>query len=137
MASFFGKAKGSFASGSNSKQPAIAEKAETSTKAEGEDHKPSDFERTFRPFTLKKGAELAPVNWFRDAKAGKIKQKQNQGQKTVIVIDEDDLPPPCSSPQQQEDIVMADETSLSSGLDLGQMMAEGQLLSCHVATGTL
>jgi chromatin assembly factor 1 subunit A len=44
-----------------------------------------EFERAFKPFTLKKDAELAPMNWFTDAK-----RKRQYADAEVIVIDEDD-----------------------------------------------
>jgi len=74
MANFFGKAKVSSTTTSPSKGPAPS----TSNTL-------SEFDRVFRPFTLKKDAELAPINWIRDAK----RRKRNAGIE-VIVIDEDD-----------------------------------------------
>ena len=74
MASFFGKPKASSTSTSPSKGPAPST---SSTLPE--------FERVFRAFTLKKDAELAPVNWLQDAK----RRKQYAGAE-MIVIDEDD-----------------------------------------------
>ena len=74
MASFFGKPKTSSAATSPSKGPTPS----TSNTL-------PEFERVFRPFTLKKDAELAPVNWFRDAK----RRNQYAGAE-MIVIDEDD-----------------------------------------------
>jgi hypothetical protein len=44
-----------------------------------------DFDRIFRPFTLKTDAELAATNWFQDAK----RRKQNVDAH-VIVIDADE-----------------------------------------------
>ena len=44
-----------------------------------------DFDRVFKPFVLKKDAELAPVNWFRDAR-----KRKRLADTDVIVIDEDD-----------------------------------------------
>jgi len=71
MASFFGKPKASSATTSPSKGP-------TSNTL-------SDFDRVFRPFTLKKGAELAPTHWFQEAK-----RRKRNADVEVIVIDEDD-----------------------------------------------
>ena len=74
MASFFGKPKTSSTATSPSKGPTPST---SSTLPE--------FERVFRAFTLKKDAELAPVNWLQDAK----RRKQYAGAE-MIVIDEDD-----------------------------------------------
>jgi chromatin assembly factor 1 subunit A len=73
MASFFGKPKASSSTTSPSKGPTPS----TSNT--------SDFDRVFRPFTIKKDAELAPINWIQDAKRRKLNADAD-----VIVIDEDD-----------------------------------------------
>jgi chromatin assembly factor 1 subunit A len=75
MANFFGKPK---ASTSTVTSPSKGYTASSSALL-------SDFDRVFKPFVLKKDAELAPVNWFRDA----LKRKR-QANEDVIVIDEDD-----------------------------------------------
>ena len=72
MASFFGKPKPSTTSAS-SKVPAPS--ASTTL---------SEFDRVFKPFTLKKDVELAPTNWFQDAK-----RRQRFADADVIVIDDD------------------------------------------------
>jgi chromatin assembly factor 1 subunit A len=74
MASFFGKPKASSSIISPSKGPAPS----TSKTL-------SDFDRVFRPFTLKKDAELAPINWIQNAKRTK-----RHADADVIVIDDDD-----------------------------------------------
>jgi hypothetical protein len=74
MANFFGKPKASSSTMSPSKGPAPS----TSNTL-------SDFDRVFRPFVLKKDAELAPINWIQDAKRTKRHVDAD-----VIVIDEDD-----------------------------------------------
>ena len=73
MANFFGKAK---ASSSTVTSPSKGPAASSSNLL-------PDFDRVFKPFVLKKDAELAPVNWFRDARKRKRKDAE------VIVIDED------------------------------------------------
>jgi chromatin assembly factor 1 subunit A len=73
MANFFGKPK---ASSSTNTSPSKGPAASSSNML-------PDFDRVFKPFVLKKDAELAPVNWFRDAR----KRKRQDAE--VIVIDED------------------------------------------------
>ena len=73
MASFFGKPKPSTTSASSSKIPAPLTLATL-----------SEFDRVFRPFTFKKGVQLAPTNWFQDAK-----RRKRFADADVIVIDDD------------------------------------------------
>lgn len=76
MASFFAKPKASASTsihGSPSKEP-VAGSSTSST---------SDFDRAFRPFVLKKDAELAPINWFQESR------RQKREDADVIVIDDD------------------------------------------------
>ncbi len=72
MANFFGKPKPSTTSAS-SKVPAPS--ASTTL---------SEFDRVFKPFTLKKDVEFAPTNWFQDAK-----RRKRFVDADVIVIDDD------------------------------------------------
>lgn len=74
MASFFGKPKASSTTTSPSKCPAPSPSNTL-----------SDFDKVFRPFVLKRDAELAPINWFRDAR------QKRRADADVIVIDEDDI----------------------------------------------
>lgn len=73
MASFFGKPKLSTTSASSSKVPGPS--ASTTL---------SEFDRVFKPFALKKDVELAPTNWFQDAK-----RRKRFTDADVIVIDDD------------------------------------------------
>lgn len=81
----------------------------------------SDFERTFKPFAIKKGVELAPSLWDR-----RNRKKAVPGAKEVIVIDGDDLT--C------RDVEMGDA---DPDINVGQMTREGScyenLLMCRVA----
>ncbi|KAH9028140.1 chromatin assembly factor 1 subunit A-domain-containing protein [Lactarius pseudohatsudake] len=70
MANFFGKPKASSSTG-----PAASSS-----------NMLSEFDKAFKPFVLKKDADLAPVNWFRDAR-----KRKRQANADVIVIDEDDI----------------------------------------------
>ncbi|KAI9455565.1 hypothetical protein BJY52DRAFT_1224586 [Lactarius psammicola] len=75
MANFFGKPKPSSSTvASPSKGPAASSS-----------NMLSEFDRVFKPFVLKKDAELAPVNWFRDAR-----KRKRLVDADVIVVDEDD-----------------------------------------------
>ncbi|KAH9171528.1 hypothetical protein EDB89DRAFT_2243493 [Lactarius sanguifluus] len=76
MANFFGKSK---ASSSTVASPSKGPAASSSNML-------SEFDRAFKPFVLKKDADLAPVNWFRDAR-----KRRRQANADVIVIDEDDI----------------------------------------------
>lgn len=74
MASFFGKPKALSTATTPSKGPTPLTPNTL-----------SDFDRVFRPFALKKDAELAPLNWFQEAK-----RRKRYANADVIVIDDDD-----------------------------------------------
>ncbi|KAJ3554787.1 hypothetical protein NM688_g2931 [Phlebia brevispora] len=88
----------------------------------------SDFEKTFKPFRIKKTAELAPINWFSKTerrlrlKAGKIQDDilQHHIEGDVIVIDDDDEVRP--SPQDEDTEMLSPTTP---NMHLGQMTADG------------
>lgn len=84
----------------------------------------SDFERTFKPFSVKKGAELAPVNWFRDAhKMGTLRKGKNSSshheEGDVIVIDDDE------DVKMEEDVEMTDLTAPLEQPRLNEMTVDG------------
>jgi chromatin assembly factor 1 subunit A len=141
MANFFGKPKNAAASGSGvmpTPPPASAltsSKASTSAIATStanpplnkRDNKPrirhqeNEFCRTFRPFVVKKDAELAPVNHFLRSRRrksnmppgkGKAKEDADTGDNNeVIVISEDE-----SWMDEDEDIVMQPTPSTLANL---------------------
>ncbi|KAL1680833.1 chromatin assembly factor 1 subunit A-domain-containing protein [Schizophyllum commune] len=65
-----------------SKKPAAAKPPPNSQPEAGSSQ--SDFERTFKPFLVKKDTTLAPVNWFLEPKGARGTEDD------VIVIDEDE-----------------------------------------------
>jgi chromatin assembly factor 1 subunit A len=75
MASFFGKPKPSTTSTSS---PKVSAPSASTTL--------SEFDRIFKPFTIKKDVELAPTNWFQDAK-----RRKRFADADVIVIDDDSI----------------------------------------------
>ena len=81
-----------------------------------------DFKKTFRPFSLKKDAELAPVNWFRaqrtKAKAGKRRSVRHHLEGDVIVIEDDE------DKKVDEDVEMIDLSQQDGDPDFGQLTAE-------------
>lgn len=83
MANFFGKPKGG---------SARASPAQESDSGAGPSTSQSDFEKTFKPFVLKKDTEVAPTNWF----LGRRAKFSNSGRRAVtpagrelIVIDDE------------------------------------------------
>jgi chromatin assembly factor 1 subunit A len=127
MASFFGKPKTSVASGSSS--PATASPAHVAAK---ETAAPiPDFEKTFRPFLLKKDASLAPINWFADIRSGKA-YKGKEKESDVIVIDDDEDERASKLKihfVEDEDIQMVDasEWKDQQNPELGQMTPQGEI----------
>lgn len=111
MATFFGQAKSSVTSSpSKSKSTQTGETGSPApTSAQ------SDFQRTFRPFALKKDAELAPVNWFRERRCRERQQRRvvsrTEGDIIVIEDDEDESEPDNAEP---EDVEMLDARDLDS-----------------------
>ncbi|OAX32569.1 hypothetical protein K503DRAFT_805127 [Rhizopogon vinicolor AM-OR11-026] len=78
MANFFGKAKA----------PLRQSPSKVGNSACGTSSSKSEFQKTFKPFVLKKGAVIAPVNWFlksRQRPSGK--QRSGFSHADVIVID--------------------------------------------------
>ena len=91
----------------------------------------SDFERTFRPFSLKKDAEIAPVNWFHEVR-GKRRSEKGKGHRVegdVIVIDDDDDEERKGKDEDVEMVDLTQEKDTRKELDLGQMTAEGAFIS--------
>ncbi|KIP01717.1 hypothetical protein PHLGIDRAFT_80200, partial [Phlebiopsis gigantea 11061_1 CR5-6] len=126
MASFFGKPKALTAGGSGSN--GVAVKAEIFS---AKDALPaiSQFERTFKPFLVKKGVSLAPTNWFHEVRAGKAYKGKEKESDVIVIDDDDEARTPKQRPQvyQEDDDVQMVEASEWRGLDLGQMTAEERL----------
>lgn len=76
----------------------------------------SDFQRTFKPFVLKKDAEMAPYNWFRQSFKGKEKVFDN-----VIVLDGDD-----EVKQEPTDDVVMHDLHPPRDRDVSNLSAEGR-----------
>ncbi|RDX48339.1 hypothetical protein OH76DRAFT_668083 [Lentinus brumalis] len=111
MANFFGKAKPS-ATASPSK---IKAAKESETGSPGPVPLQSDFQRAFRPFALKKDAELAPVNWFRVRSRRRRHASRIEG--NVIIIDDDEEEDQALAGEPEDvEMVDAQPTSAQSGL---------------------
>jgi chromatin assembly factor 1 subunit A len=121
MANFFGKPKPQIASGSES-QAGSAIKAggvDVEMKVQQEANVIPDFERAFKPFVLKKDAELAPGNWFHD-----VCRNENQLTETeIIIVEDEELSHPAAA--ADEDVVMHDASHSHNDIDRGQMTAQG------------
>ncbi len=141
MASFFGKTKAASSFGSDGRASSIPKDKEVTSTSGGHEisniagpsnitH--SEFEKTFRPFMVKKDAELAPINKFRERKKGK-KVKENGLVSTdmdIIVIDDDGDE---QVEDEDEDIQMMDVAP--SNHDFGQLTAEGMSMSHSLIPG--
>ncbi|KAI9064229.1 hypothetical protein FKP32DRAFT_1591658 [Trametes sanguinea] len=88
MANFFGKAKSATTSSASPSKSATKDEAARGSPAPATSR--SDFERSFKPFALKKGAVLAPVNWFSERKKCERQRKVSRVEGNVIVITDDD-----------------------------------------------
>ncbi|KAI0374685.1 hypothetical protein BV20DRAFT_986430 [Pilatotrama ljubarskyi] len=106
MASFFGKAKSAGGSSASPSKSYGAGGREGSVGSPGPVSQVSEFERTFRPFALKKDAELAPANWFKERKEReRRRRKVERTEGNVIVIDDDEDE---KQSEADEDVEMAD-----------------------------
>lgn len=110
MANFFGKPKGG---------SARASPAQDSDSGAGPSTSQSEFERTFKPFVVKKGAEIAPTNWFSDSKK-KSHRRRTFTDRDIIVIDEDE-----SDVKGEIINVDMEDVRVESSTDVGQMTAQG------------
>ena len=119
FASFFSKPKAAPSASVNKKTSAPAPDQQAGPSSPS---KVPDFNKTFHPFSLKKDAEMAPVNWFREQKAAKRRPASHHLEGDVIVIEDDD-------DTKDEDVEMVDLTQSASHPDLGQLTAEGMYLS--------
>ncbi|KXN82550.1 hypothetical protein AN958_02401 [Leucoagaricus sp. SymC.cos] len=108
MAKFFSKPKA----------PIVSSKAGESSA--GPSRPQNDFERTFKPFALKRGAVLAPPNWFKAPKRRKGKEVATENDSGVIVIDSD-----VETEKDVNDIVMQDVKA--SFVDVQSMSSQERL----------
>ena len=135
MASFFGKSKAPAASSSSS-AAVIAVGGTGLSPSKIVTSSVSEFEKTFKPFLLKRGASLAPTNWFFEVRAGKT-YKGKEKEDNVIVIDDDGDRTPkqkLQSLQDDDDDIQMVDVRGSIGMDLGQMTAQGISLPCDLVS---
>ncbi|KAL6309063.1 hypothetical protein BKA93DRAFT_821888 [Sparassis latifolia] len=113
MANFFGKTKAPLVRRSSSIT------TDSGANFAGPSSLPSEFEKTFKSFVLKRDAKLAPTNWFQHAKEQPRKGKQ-RADVEVIVLDDD-----CEVKQEEpQDVEMKDA---QSDVDVSQMTAHERL----------
>lgn len=143
MVSFFGKPKPSTATAAGGSSSSGAPSASSSPvivqglAKEAVAVQVPDFERTFKPFLLKKDASIAPTNWFLEVRKGRAKTtyKGKEKESDVIVIDDDDEGESEGERREvvvvveDEDVQMVDASDWKGQqrLDLGQMTAEGRI----------
>ncbi|KAI0689130.1 hypothetical protein BC835DRAFT_1549407 [Cytidiella melzeri] len=128
MANFFGKTKAPLASGSGSRSGSISKDSpeDREGKPNQEVNSQSEFDRIFRPFVLKKDAELAPGNWFHE----KLGNESELAPRELIVIENDEVTHHASTTETfklDEDVVMDDASHQNDNPDRGQMTAEDRL----------
>lgn len=115
MANFFGKSKASPAGPSKSTEPS---KSDVKLKEAPQEGGPSDFEKAFKGFLVKKDAVIAPTNWFREVQLGRARVDKGKA-RDVIVIDDDD------SEEFRMDV--DEDVSIVNDPNLGQLTSEGLL----------
>ena len=121
FANFFGKAKPQSSPKAGPSQP--------SAPVAGPSKIVSDYQKTFKPFILKKDADLAPTNWFRSGKRTTSVSHTRLNGKEIIVIDDDE---PMTI---HDDVIMEDATSLDvSALSERGKYSQPQHLKSEVPT---
>ena len=80
----------------------------------------SDYYKAFKPFTVKRDVEMAPINYFHQRPKAKTFRESHDvaAGATVIVLDDDE------ELEAQEDVQTLDS---SSPQDLNQLTAEGKV----------
>jgi hypothetical protein len=116
MANFFGKHR------ANSARASPTQESEPGGVISGSSSSLSAFEKTFKPFVVKKDAEVAPTNWFLDPKTNRLHRRE--GNRDIIVIDCDD----SATKKEYLDIEMEGVQELPLN-DVGQMNTKGLYFS--------
>lgn len=116
MANFFGKAK----------PHDQASPTKDLNQAAGPSSIENDFQKTFKPFVLKKDAELAPYNWFLETKKRKptILQESGATHDDAIIIDED-VNSKCEPTEAQTGMLPP------NGLAVGNTLGECDVVWSH------
>lgn len=110
MANFFSKPKAPAASTSKGNES-----------SPGPSHVQTDFERTFKPFALKRGSTLAPYNRFTASKKRKGKEVATGNDTGVIIVDSD------HEVEKDGDIVMSDTPK--NTVEISAMSTKGMFSS--------
>ncbi|KAF8136408.1 chromatin assembly factor 1 subunit A-domain-containing protein [Boletus edulis] len=97
MANFFGKAK-----------PSVRDSPTKDSSPSAGPSADSEFQRTFKPFVLKKDAQLAPYNWFLERNRS-IKWMTGITHEEAIVVEDDTAAQGASAPG-----ILSDETMTST-----------------------
>lgn len=116
MANFFAKAPKA-KSAIPSRSTSLTKEADPN--AAGPSNIQSDYVKAFKPFTIKRDVEIAPINSFYQRQKGKkFRETQNLASGAVVIVIDDD-----EERGHHEDIHMQD---IQSTNDLGQLTAEGR-----------
>lgn len=98
----------------------VSNEQDASSSVAGPSSTKSEFERVFRPFMVKKDAELAPINRFRCPQKRDTRH-YHQTNRDVIVIDDEDEDE--DEVKDAQDVEMRD---VQREIDLGQMSGQGR-----------
>jgi len=111
MANFFGKAKPS-ARDSPTKDSSAGPLVD------------SEFQRTFKPFVLKKDAELAPYNWFLEGKRRSRNRMTGITHEEAIVIDDDTAVQGVPQPGMSSDEIVVSTAPGGSPASLRELIVD-------------
>ncbi|KAG9318534.1 chromatin assembly factor 1 subunit A-domain-containing protein [Chiua virens] len=124
MANFFGKVK-----------PSVPDSPSKDSNASAGPSVDSEFQRTFKPFVLKKDAELAPYNWFLDGKRGSCDHMTGVTQEEAIVVD-DETPSRVPNHEMSSDMMVVSTPSTDSPVALQESIRELRQRSSSVCRRT-
>jgi len=90
----------------------------------------SDFEKTFKPFVLKKEANLAPVNWFLEQKGRRKSSLTSMASDRDVIVVDDDTGTICEADGDTSSVKGKGQSSFLSGASAQDVIVidgEGQV----------
>ncbi|KAG8217560.1 chromatin assembly factor 1 subunit A-domain-containing protein [Butyriboletus roseoflavus] len=113
MTNFFGKAK-----------PSVRDSPSKDSNASADPPVDNEFQRTFKPFVLKKDAQIAPHNWFLEGKRRFRNQMTGVTHEEAIVVDDDTTVQGAPDPGMLSDDIVVPTTLGDSPASLRAFVGE-------------
>lgn len=113
MANFFGKAK-----------PSVRDSPTKDSNISADPLVGSEFQRTFKPFVLKKDAQIAPYNWFLERKRRSRNRTTGVTHEEAIVVDDDTTVQGAPNPGMLSDEIVVSTAPDDSPASLQEFIGE-------------